>query len=198
MMDVKILLKLATHYNKVCLAAQFNFDELDAEPTLFSKMQYCNYHLSLIGKGGSRLAYRLSSKKALKIATQSNGRGQNQTEVDILTSAHSKLLPKFYRAAPDCSWIEVELVRPIYGWAEFEELSGMDPQDFVNIVRAWRSPETEEKKIKYADNDFFQEFTKLIDVVGVDEKELLTKQNFGKNSDGQLVVLDVGFFINTD
>lgn len=193
------LLKIAEYY-KLCLAEKFSIKQLEAEPGFSSKIRYCNINLPLVGKGGSRNAYRLSSKKALKIAKESTGIVQNENEFLTLTYIKSKILPKIYNAGKDFSWMEVELVRPIYSWLEFEQLSGIESEEFVYMMTKWKVydfPKNELQR-KYAGNEFLQELSKLVARTDQDTKEFLTRGNFGKNSDGRLVILDLGFFVGYD
>lgn len=66
-----------------------------------------------LGHGSSRAAYIVSSKKALKLSLSPAGTAQNKQEYNFLKENQGPYFPKVYDCAPDYTWIEVELVRPI-------------------------------------------------------------------------------------
>jgi hypothetical protein len=113
----------------------FSYEILDNLKTLKEKNEYLSKFFQVIGKGQSgRKVFLKNSKKAIKLAYNKNGIKQNKIESEILQNNNSIWLPKFYQSVIDYSWIEVELVRPLKGSYEIEELINVNGQDFISLM----------------------------------------------------------------
>jgi hypothetical protein len=77
-----------------------------------------------MGEGSSRLVYMMSPRKVLKLAKNQPGVAQNQFEFFVIQKSNSNLFPKFYDKAPDDSWLELEMCRPITV-SEFQDKTGI-------------------------------------------------------------------------
>lgn len=88
----------------------------------------------IIGKGSSRKVFFINQRKVLKLAINDAGIAQNRVEFGLLTSLNSNFLPKPFDKAPDDSWIEVELTRPIKSKLEFEQHVGVSHKDYVKFL----------------------------------------------------------------
>lgn len=184
--SIDLFCKLASEvFNKKILSQQLD---------LKSKLIYCQKTLPFIGKGRGRRVYLLSSKKVLKIAVNELGIYHNTNEMLVLSNTQSNILPKLYEVSPDRIWIEVELVRPLKNWAEFQILSGIDYKDFAHLMNNWYRYDYQSSivKEKYKDNQFLKNLKKIINSANLDPQEFVVYGNFGKNSNNELIVLDVG------
>lgn len=124
------LVSLANNF--LSLAKQeLNKQHFNAIRTLPGRLQYLGeLDLPYVAAGTSRYVFVLNSesKKALKLAMNLAGVAQNRAEYELLTSAPGKYFPKFYDKAPDDSWIEVELVKPITSDQELQSLLGINEE----------------------------------------------------------------------
>lgn len=115
---------------------KFDIEMLDSIGGLEDMQQYAQEHnLQLLGCGTARCAFKLSSKKVLKLARNEKGVAQNNTEVEIFTDPASKpIIAQVFRAGRGYKWIVSELVRPITNDSEFQSLTGVKVEDFKRYI----------------------------------------------------------------
>ncbi len=90
---------------------------------------------TFMGKGSSRLVYRLDSKKVLKLAHDQKkdigaGIAQNQLEAKI-SSQFPNVLNRVFRMHPKGYYLVSELVRPVTNWEEVSKYFGVDINDIL-------------------------------------------------------------------
>lgn len=175
-----------------------------------------DHDLHMLGCGSSRCAYRLSSKKVLKVARNEKGVAQNHTEVEVYTDPKTKpIVTQIYQAGTGYKWIVSELVRPITNSKEFKQLTGVEVDDFKQFLAIMKGqlrgrpsrmgPDTQQEaagqetpnaiisKYKGPSRDFLEAVASLMqsaDLLGGDLKYV---DHWGKTSDGRVVLLDYGF-----
>ena len=95
---------------------------------------YLEKNTKFLNEGSGRKVYKLSDRSVLKVAIDRFGIIQNKVEYSILKRGNfSDLLPKVFDRSEDYSWIEVEFVTEVPG-NEISELSGVDPEDLVDLM----------------------------------------------------------------
>lgn len=101
--------------------------------------EYLEKFFPVFGKGSSRIVFKISSKKVIKLARSEKGIAQNHHELEsFLSSKDSKLLAKVYDYDPSYMWIVSELVRPIKDSADFKSLTDMDFELFLKLFKTLR------------------------------------------------------------
>ncbi len=169
---------------------------------------HAKHSLALIGKGTARHVYRLSSRFVLKLAVESpmestepapKGIAQNQHEFE--NQGHL-LLPRVHEHADDFSWIVSDLVRPLRDEEEFCEIVGIrnmgqDPGSFryaIDAMSAFLGIGKDRKNVDVKSHgiEIRHSINELITSLEIDRFELDDITQWGKNTDGKLVLLDNG------
>lgn len=90
---------------------------------------------TFMGKGSSRLVYRLDSKKVLKLAHDQKhdiGAGIEQNKLEArISSQFPDILSRVYRMHPKGYYMVSELVRPVTSWDEVTKYFGVDPKEII-------------------------------------------------------------------
>lgn len=164
------------------------FKELDGINLM---LQYAKEFLEIMGTGSSRMAFLFSSRYVLKIAINKKGLAQNEAEVDVFTNPKSKgVVAKVYSSDPQFRWLVSDLVKPLSSPAEFEDLTGIDWPNFVNLLR----PKVKSNQPVSADDPKIVQATAVTaqqnNLLFGDLEEL---SHWGKTPDGRAVLLDYGF-----
>lgn len=156
-----------------------------------------------IGRGSSRIVYRVNAKKVLKIAKNNLGLLQNQMELDVFTNPEAApMVTKIYDYDANNSWIISEIVREIKSHEEFEKLTGMAFIDFYDALRFglgvydsyYRGPYIESN---IDNNELVLNTIKTIKATGLMLDELYYIGHWGKTADNRVVVLDYGYSEDT-
>jgi hypothetical protein len=129
----------------------FSFKEMDDLPTLKEKFDYLESHLEFMGKGSSRVAFILTTKRVVKLAINMAGIEQNKAEFEAYSKAGNKnAYAKVYQHDPKFNWIVSELVNPIRHENEFYKKYGFSPETILFFVR--RNPSSVEELDKVIKN----------------------------------------------
>lgn len=92
--------------------------------------------LPLLGQGSSRAAFLLDSKRVLKIAINEKGYAQNAAELELADDPGvAPLVTKIFRVGKDNSWLVSELVRPLTGVKEFQQLTSVPWSFLVDFMQ---------------------------------------------------------------
>ena len=150
-----------------------------------------------LGCGSSRCVYLISSKWVLKVAQNRKGYAQNEAELDVVTNPKSKpIFAKIQDAAPDYSWLLSELVRPLKGSQEFEQLTGIDWYDAEQVMGGFEADMKRMVK-KYRGSvkrlEFIKALTALMGLHNLLSGDTASIDHWGKTADGRVVILDYGF-----
>jgi len=156
--------------------------------------QYASERLRLLGEGSSRATYTLTSRSVLKIAIGFNRRGATeQNEFEVAKFNKLKNLPAitkiFKYDEKYFQWIVAELVNPI-NESEFNEMMPVDKSD----KRGWVSKLRRMIDDPGEDDPFIEIIRPLVrsDVI-TNVSESLYYDQWGKNVDGELRLLDYGW-----
>lgn len=78
------------------------------------RIEYCRNHLPRIAAGSSRIVYKIDDEKVLKLAKNTKGIAQNETEIDRGQDSYfSFILARVFDFHPDGLWVEMELARKV-------------------------------------------------------------------------------------
>jgi hypothetical protein len=178
---------------------RFNLYEFKSLETIQERLEYADRRLQKLGEGSSRVAYTLSSRFAMKIASNELGLIQNEEEVAIYKNASSLLksiITKIHKYDEQkYTWIIADLVRPFKSDKELNiAATGHDDErtrlitlkDITNEYITNKSPELLQKLYKLRKNN---EIT-FDDIDGY--------MQWGKAADGRIVLVDYGYSQRTD
>ena len=216
-MNNYLLLNSSNIFLKKCIAFKANLDK-----KFLSSLNNPNHAFTylrstgavLIGGGinsegftsSSRFAFAINSKKAIKLSKSFAYAAQNKNEFKILTNYKSPLLPKIYDADPYFKWIEVELVRPLKSRAEFLQRVGFSmkslmmfickcmnrsPNYYLNYYED-NDPEKYEQHEDISETEFAKNLFDLYKQTNLNLVEFTDHENLGINSEGNIVLLDLG------
>lgn len=117
----------------------FNFNKFKALPGIDAKVAYAESILPQMGMGSSRIVFAFSGGKALKIARNHKGLGQNEAEVDLFTNPETKpVVARIFDADPNNEWVISEIVQPLQPTRQaWEAATGFDYLVFTGAVRDW-------------------------------------------------------------
>lgn len=184
--------------------SNFNMDEFKNIRGFAGKVKYCRDRLQFLGRGSSRIVFKVDDNTALKLAWNNRGVAQNKTEAQIKNDyymAMYSMFPKVYDVDENYAWIEMELARKAKP-NDFKRLTGYGwdvMQWWVMFCQAnaggkmWRC-EVPDKMKKIFDSEEFQDnyddsiFSEIEDYCG----------NFGVDRTGDFVRLSSWGVINSD
>lgn len=149
---------------------------------------YAMYFLEKLGQGSGRIVFLLDSHRVLKIATNTVGVDQNVTEAGLsaLPEAH-QIAARVLEAGPGHDWLISELVRPLSGTAEFEELTGVPWGGFVTAVS-----QTHRHRSQAGIDGWTRVVTRIARRQQLSPGDLTKIMHWGKTADGRAVLLDYG------
>lgn len=182
--------------------------------TLQEKLDYAEKNCVFIGKGSTRIVYRVrKSSYVLKIALNEKGIAQNQAEVEVWTQIHEKspLITNIRDFANDYSWIESQIVKPLND-KEFEKLMGFSWYLFEDAIieaqqnSCWRKEistrrdvwkrRKRTKLVNQADailtSSFVDNVINMIEDNKLNPGDIKEVYHWGKTTDQRVVLLDYG------
>jgi len=178
--------------------AKFDFEEFKSLPSESIMQAYAMNYLEPLGQGSSRIAFVLTPKKVLKIARNEKGVAQNKAELEVYTDpATANMSTKIYETDDMGRWMISDLVRPINNVKEFENMTGVPWQEFVEDLTATISAFARKSGLQLRASA--PKFTQ--NVITMAEKgknrlklaDLTVLDHWGKTPDGNVVLLDYGF-----
>lgn len=164
---------------------KFNLETFKNMDDLRILNSYANRFLEKLGQGSSRAAYLLSSRHALKIAVNKRGLAQNKAELSVYTNPQTKPMIASIRDYEDTEyrWLIADVVRPIETEQEFEDITGIQWENFLDSLIDDDVTQTPLSRITRATMD-------SNDLVSADIQVL---DHWGKTADGRIVLLDYGY-----
>ena len=185
---------------------KFNFREFEQIKEPWTRRDYCDARLQLMGEGSTRKVYVLTSKTALKIATNDQGRGQNEAEAKVSSDPEvAPIVARVLRSADDYSWIVEELVKPVgdntmrfnhefdreFGAPEDAEdplLKQMLLSDEADLEKFYFRGPIPEKALA-----FMRAFQNVFNKHKLEFSDAVKATSWGRTPDGRLVLLDYGY-----
>jgi len=124
---------------------KFNMDVFKNLDTLQEKQDYASQNLQKLGEGSSRVAYALSTSKALKVViypdgsprfiqqTAEKGWAQNEAEIEVWTNPKTKAVAaKIFDFDGDrYDWLVMEIAQPVAGPSDL----GLPCQEHVGMCQ---------------------------------------------------------------
>lgn len=137
--------------------SNFSLEEFSQLKTFKDRIEYCNKRLQKLGKGSSRIAYKVDDEKVLKIAMNRKGIAQNMHEADYFRN-NFECFAKIYNADENnYTWIEMELAEKIKE-SDFKTLLGISFEQILVILEYMHTiydtryiPEMNETDMKFAE-----------------------------------------------
>lgn len=135
------------------------------------------------------------------------GEYQNQKELELFEKAekngYSVLLPRIFEIADDSSWLLTELVRPLSDQSELRDMMGFEDNQitFARVMEmlstqdGWKSDLGAEilDDLGSEDGRYVRLVVKMLkDNPNILAGDLEPHDQWGKGSDGRLVILDIG------
>lgn len=150
------------------------------------------------GVGSSRRAYRINSRKVIKIAMNSQGIAQNKAEIETYTDPEAKpLMAKIFDYHDKFLWLEVEHLQKVDN-KTFKMDTGIYFYDFCDCISGVLL-DNEPIESVIGDIDDKRAIKLIKDTIGFARStgtvvnDLLAGEQWGKTADGRYVVLDYGF-----
>ena len=187
----------------------FNIREFKALKDHEEIVWYAEERLKPIGEGSSRIVYILSPKYALKIAYLDDdgyddgtapdsikGIAQNEAEFNTYMEAKdSSIIPKVQDYHPGFLWLIVELVRPLLHWTEFRKLTGINQRELDRVLDTVRYAEHGKEldlDARLRTNPLTIGIKDLALRHDISPDDMRGLRQWGKASDGRIVLLDTG------
>jgi hypothetical protein len=102
----------------------FSFETLLSIKSYNGRIKYCNENLKKIGRGSSRVAYKVDESIVLKVAFNQKGIHQNNAEIEKQRE-NLDILGKIFNISKDGIFLEMELAKKIKS-NDFKRISGVD------------------------------------------------------------------------
>lgn len=170
----------------------FKLNEFKSLQTLQDIHKYAKRHLQFLGQGSSRVVFRLSGTKVLKVAKDEGlGVEQNRAELDVYTDPQTKrITAKVYDADTNFKWLISEIVNPFNTDEAFESATGISAEIFQDAILDRKLPDEE---FTEDEEQFLHAVLKLSSVNDLDPADLVSITHWGLTASGDVVVLDYGF-----
>jgi len=92
----------------------WDVDEFKKLKSFAQRMRYCQDKLERISSGSSRIVYKIDDTKVLKLAKNSKGIGQNNTEIDFSNDyMWDGVTAELFDSDENGLWVEMELARKV-------------------------------------------------------------------------------------
>jgi len=203
--------------------ASFDINEFKKINKQEQRLKYLQETSMYIGAGSSRIVFGISPKKVIKLAGGSGieqplyskevkikdiGRGinQNKVENDVWKQSSETMrmiLPKVYEIGPtelQPLWLMSELVRPLGSDNELRSMLGVDQMGYADFMNGISDIDSDDFKAFYGRVDekhkpIIDALVEMIKKFDLYSKDLTSIEQWGKSSDGRLVLLDSGITI---
>lgn len=185
---------------------KFNLKEFEALTETWLRRDYCDDRLQLLGEGSTRKVYVLTSKTALKLATNHQGFGQNAGEVMLSEDPTcAPIVARVLRHADDNSWVVSELVKPVGDNTmqfnrQFDDEFGAPPDAEDPLLKQMLLSDEKDLEQFYFRGPvpektlaFMRAFQEVVNKHNVEFSDATKASSWGRAPDGRLVMLDYGF-----
>lgn len=159
------------------------------------QLTYAWENLPQLGKGSARTVFRIGNRQVLKVGVGSKGLAQNQAELDVFTNPASKpILARIFDYDRNGWWLIEELVRPLRNYDEFERLSGIDFDTFIQLISSTSGPRFHpSESISKGGQAFAHAVFKTVKAGRLEMGDVEELTHWGKTADGRVVLLDYGY-----
>lgn len=113
----------------------FSLKTLDSLVSISKKVKYAKENLKKMGEGSSRIVFDYDDKSVLKLAKNSKGIAQNDSDGDYgKHRMYPEVIPEIFDKDDDGNWILVRKANKITT-SRFKQLTNIDFKTFCGIVR---------------------------------------------------------------
>lgn len=124
----------------------FTMDEFNKIPSFAGKMKYCMQRLPKLGSGTSRAVFKIDDTKVLKLARNTKGVAQNQTESDWGTQSYT-VCAKVFDSSENNFWVEMELAKKLTP-KRFEEIVGVSIKAVDEYLQYFDKPDYCDRQLR--------------------------------------------------
>lgn len=129
----------------------FDMEVFKSLKTFQERINYCKNRLARIAAGSSRIVFKIDEEKVLKLAKNTKGIAQNETEIDRGSDSYfSYILARVFDSHPEGLWVEMELAKKITA-SEFKRITGFDVNTVGHYLRNFEMENRGKRPIFYID-----------------------------------------------
>ncbi len=179
------------------LEPKFDLNEFKSITSIKNRLSYVTNRLGKVGRGSSRIVFKLPANKVIKIARNLKGMAQNKAEIDISGDGFSnEIIAKVFDHDINGSWLEAEFASPLTEHASiFKEIMGFRFDEFALQIQNWSTTSFKRKNDQIAGTDLFSHATDLINNYNLPWQDLVRKSSWGiveRNGQKIPVIIDYG------
>lgn len=116
--------------DEMAYPASFSMEEFKRINTFKGRLEYCAARLPKLGKGSSRVVFKIDDEKCLKLAVNRKGLAQNEVEAEPdYFLEQIGLVARTYDYDENFLWVEMQLARP----ATKNDFKRLTPYDFETM-----------------------------------------------------------------
>jgi len=190
------IIKLSENLDEKLKKTKEFLDELKACKSFKDKIELCEYKLERIGKGSSRLVYKLFDNTVIKVAKNNKGIAQNKIEAS--QKEINQFMNRVLYFSDDHSFLRAGYADKITE-QEFKKITGYAFKDFAICLKyalknlTKKEVKDPDKNIysKIKDEPFFEAFVKFANKLNLVPGDLGKISSYG-NKNGRLVMIDFG------
>jgi hypothetical protein len=196
-MDPNKLLKLANYFHSLASSKDLKaiLKELEGLEHYNARKEYAEKNLEHLSSGSSRIVYLSPDKTIIKMAKNDKGLAQNEAECN--PKMKSKFLNEVISHAKNYVWMETHYLDKITE-KEFEEMTGLDFDDFGESIRYGLKDVSGNKDIEKPENfdkveksEIYKEMKKIGAQFKLMPGDLARISSWG-TKDGRPVLIDAG------
>ena len=190
-------MRFKNYLTEMAYPTTFNSDHFKALRTPTARKKYANEKLlGKLGQGSSRAVFKIDDDKALKVAINVKGYGQNEAEYNIFDHYSKRIVAEIFDGDFESfTWIESEIA-PKPTIKEFRDITGLASPELVwkyafNVHESGNYDIPDEVK----ENEFANDIVELIGNYGLPIGDFGRLSSYGKAMrDGKptIIVTDYG------
>jgi hypothetical protein len=182
----------------------FDMDLFKNLKSFIERVKYCDKHLKKISSGSSRIVYIIDDTKVLKLAKNTKGIAQCETEINWGQDGYyGTILARTIDNHPDGLWVEMELARKIK-IGDFKRIEGVDFNKLGAYLRIFNDENNGKRPYTFLnkeDREILEnnEFVSLISSFMLDSDspagDLARLNSYGlveRDGQEQIVIIDFG------
>lgn len=179
--------------------SNFSFDEMEKLTSYNKRIQYCRNTLKFLGKGSSRMAFKVDESMVLKIAINKKGIAQNNVEIKSYHNDYSNILARIFNYSDDYIFLEMELAKKVKK-NDFKRLIGIDFHILIwYIINRYQGLEdeySEEQDEILNNSDYVSDLLNFCMYQGINPTDFQHLTQWGiviRDGEEHLVIIDYGF-----
>jgi hypothetical protein len=178
----------------------FDMDYFKGIQSFSGRMDYCKRHLKRLGAGSSRIVYEIDNSKVLKLAKNTKGIYQNETETEWADDYVAKdAVAQVFDSHEQYHWIEMEKCE-VATIKKFNLVTGVHFSWFLEVVYeilypSYRNKSSKEKDAVYEKDIFSPLLDFIMSVRSVQTGDLKKVNSYGfveRGGKKMIVLIDYG------